>query len=236
MDLSLGTGLAHPAVAPRLPAGQAAPVKEDTLHTFDSVRVLPLCATLLAVAAWSAPAGAANQGRAAPPPPSLVQAMKAAEATLRRIPGDDIESDFRPAWTGVADLDGDGRAEVVYFYTSTYTGGTFAQSNVIAVMTALTADDPRGKANPKSLSPVEEEDFAAIRASGYGSDDGVMQIPGAVQAIRIDGKRIIVDFTVTAGATVCEYRSDSSGHVCPPEGRYQWVLRWTPGKMTRVAK
>jgi len=31
-------------------------------------------------------------------------------------------------------------------------------------MTALTPDDPRGKENPNSLSPVDAEDYAAIRA------------------------------------------------------------------------
>lgn len=165
------------------------------------------------------------------PPPSLVQALHAAEASLRLIPGDDIESDFRPAWTAVADLDGDGRSEVVYFYTSTYTGGSFAQSNVVAVMTALTANDPRGQENPKSLSRVEAEDFAAIRESGYGDDAGI-QIPGAVRSIRIEGNRVIVAFTVTAGATVCEIPRDFQ-HVCPPEGAYEWTLHWTPGKLTR---
>jgi len=169
--------------------------------------------------------------QAAPTPPSLVQALKAAEATLQLIPGSDIELDYRPAWTGVADLDGDGRSEIIYFYTSTYTGGVAAQRNVVAVMTALMHDDPRGKENPKSLSPVDAEDYAAIRASGYADDAG-LQIPGAVQSIRIDGSRIIVDFIVTAGATVCEIPRDFR-HVCPPEGKYQWVLHWAPGKLTR---
>ncbi|MGE6332785.1 hypothetical protein [Stenotrophomonas sp. NPDC077659] len=184
----------------------------------------------LVVAALALPLKAAP----APPPPtppSLVQALKAAEASLQRIPGDDIESDFRPAWTGVADLDGDGRSEIVYFYTSNYSGGSFAQSNVIAVMTALTPDDPRGKENPKSLARMEAEDYAAIRESGYANDAG-LQIPGAVQSIRIEGKRIIVSFIVTAGATVCEIPRDFR-HVCPPEGAYEWTLHWTPGKLTR---
>ncbi len=167
-------------------------------------------------------------------PPSLVQAYRAAEANLRLIPGDDIESDFRPVWTAVADLDGDGRAEVVYFYTSDYSGGSFAQSNVVAVMTALTANDPRGRENPNSLSPVEAEDYAAIRRYGY-ADDAAEQIPGAIRAIRIQGDRIVVDFTVSAGATVCEWKSPNR-HVCPPDGNYTWTLRWTPGKLTHIRK
>jgi len=36
-------------------------------------------------------------------------------------------------------------------------------------MTALTPDDPRGKENPNSLSPVDAEDYAAIRGSGYAN-------------------------------------------------------------------
>ncbi|AUI07865.1 MULTISPECIES: hypothetical protein [Stenotrophomonas] len=192
---------------------------------------LPLAA--LALSSLTAVAAPAASKRVVAPP-SLVQAYRAAEASLRRIPGDDIESDFRPVWTGVADLDGDGRSEVVYFYTSTYTGGSFAQSNVVAVMTALTANDPRGQENPKSLSRVDAEDFAAIRESGYGDDAGI-QIPGAVQSIRIDGNRIIVAFTVTAGATVCEIPHDFR-HVCPPDGNYTWTLRWTPGTLARIRK
>ena len=192
----------------------------------------------LVLAALALPSLTATAAPAAPkrgvPPPSLVQAYHAAEANLRLIPGDDIESDFRPVWTAVADLDGDGRAEVVYFYTSTYTGGSFAQRNVVAVMTALTANDPRGQENPNSLSPVEAEDYAAIRRYGYG-DDAAEQIPGAIRAIRIQGDRIIVDFTVSAGASVCEWKSPNR-HVCPPDGNYTWMLRWTPGKLTRIKK
>lgn len=166
-----------------------------------------------------------------PHPPSLVQALHAAEASLRRIPGDDIEHDFRPAWTAVADLDGDGRSEIIYLYTSTYTGGSFAQSNVVAVMTALKKDDPRGKENPKSLARNEAEDSAAIRASGYGDDAGE-QIPGAVRSIRIEGNRIIVAFHVTAGARTCDVKDFK--HICPADGDHVWTLAWTPGKLTRI--
>ncbi|QDL28296.1 hypothetical protein [Stenotrophomonas maltophilia] len=205
------------------------------MHGPAMFRFTSICMPLAALALSSLTAVAAQAAsKRVVPPPSLVQAYRAAEASLRRIPGDDIESDFRPVWTGVADLDGDGRSEVVYFYTSTYTGGSFAQSNVVAVMTALTADDPRGKENPKSLSRVDAEDFAAIRESGYGDDAGI-QIPGAVQSIRIDGNRIIVAFTVTAGATVCEIPRDFR-HVCPPDGNYTWTLRWTPGTLARIRK
>ncbi|HGM7321048.1 TPA: hypothetical protein ACKQCD_002182 [Stenotrophomonas maltophilia] len=195
---------------------------------------LMLAALALALALSCMPAMAASPAAKRPSPPSLVQAFHAAEANLRLIPGDDIESDFRPVWSAVADLDGDGRAEVVYFYTSDYTGGSFAQRNVVAVMTVLTANDPRGQENPNSLSPVEAEDYAAIRRYGYG-DDAAEQIPGAIRAIRIQGDRIIVDFTVSAGATVCEWKSPNR-HVCPPDGNYTWTLRWTPGKLTRIKK
>lgn len=205
------------------------------MHGPATFRSTSICLVLAALALSSLMATAAPAAsKRVAPPPSLVQAYHAAEANLRLIPGDDIESDFRPVWTAVADLDGDGRAEVVYFYTSTYTGGSFAQRNVVAVMTALTANDPRGQENPNSLSPVEAEDYAAIRQYGYG-DDAVEQIPGAIRAIRIQGDRIIVDFTVSAGATVCQWKSPNR-HVCPPDGNYTWTLRWTPGKLTRIKK
>ncbi len=205
------------------------------MHGPATFRSTSICLVLAALALSSLTATAAPAAsKRVVPPPSLVQAYLAAEANLRLIPGDDIESDFRPVWTAVTDLDGDGRAEVVYFYTSTYTGGSFAQRNVVAVMTALTANDPRGQENPNSLSPVEAEDYAAIRRYGY-ADDAAEQIPGAIRAIRIQGDRIIVDFTVSAGATVCEWKSPNR-HVCPPDGNYTWTLRWTPGKLTRIKK
>jgi len=208
---------------------------EDDMHGPATFRSTSICLVLAALALSSLTATAAPAAsKRVVPPPSLVQAYLAAEANLRLIPGDDIESDFRPVWTAVTDLDGDGRAEVVYFYTSTYTGGSFAQRNVVAVMTALTANDPRGQENPNSLSPVEAEDYAAIRRYGY-ADDAAEQIPGAIRAIRIQGDRIIVDFTVSAGATVCEWKSPNR-HVCPPDGNYTWTLRWTPGKLTRIKK
>ena len=177
------------------------------------------------------PALAMAKERKATAQPSLVQALHAAEASLRRIPGDDIERDFRPAWTGVADLDGDGQAEIVYFYTSTYTGGAFAQHNRVVVMTALSADDPRGRATPNSLSTVDAEDAAAVRVSGYADDSG-LQIPGAVQSINIEGSRIRVAFSVTSGASVCE--AVKFKHICPPDGDQQWVLQWTPGTLKRT--
>lgn len=205
------------------------------MHGPAMFRSTSICLALAALALSSLTAMAGQPAaKRTVAPPSLVQAYRAAEANLRLIPGDDIESDFRPVWTGVADLDGDGRSEVVYFYTSTYTGGSFAQRNVVAVMTALAENDPRGQENPKSLSPVEAEDYAAIRRYGYG-EDAAEQIPGAIRAIRIQGDRIIVDFTVTAGATVCEWKSPNR-HVCPPDGNYTWTLRWTPGKLARIKK
>ncbi|PJL11614.1 hypothetical protein [Stenotrophomonas lactitubi] len=188
--------------------------------------LLPAAITLCALVGADPVFAASNAS-----PPSLIQAFNAAEASLRRIPGDDIERDFRPVWTAVADLDADGRAEVIYLYTSTFSGGSFAQSNVVAVMTALAADDPRGKENPKSLSAVDAEDLAAIRASGYGNDAG-KQIPGAVHSIRVEGDRIIVAFKIVAGAHTCDFVDYK--HVCPPDGDYIWTLRWTPGKLTRA--
>lgn len=164
-------------------------------------------------------------------PPSLVQAYDAAQASLRWIPGDDIQHSFHPVWTAVADLDGDGRSEVIYLYSATYTGGSFPQSNAVMVMTALKENDPRGQVNPKSLARTDAEIFAAIRQSGYADDAGE-QIPGAVRSIRIEGSHIVVAFNVVAGARTCEVVGFK--HICPPDGDYVWRLRWSPGALTRV--
>ncbi|MGG2099424.1 hypothetical protein [Stenotrophomonas sp. NRRL B-14846] len=205
------------------------------MHGPATFRSTSICLVLAALALSSLPAMAGQPAvKRMVPPPSLVQAYRAAEASLRRIPGDDIESDFRPVWTGVADLDGDGRAEVVYFLHVHLHRWQLRAKQCRGGDDGADGERSARQENPKSLSPVEAEDYAAIRRYGYG-DDAAEQIPGAIRAIRIQGDRIIVDFTVTAGATVCEWMSPNR-HVCPPEGHYTWTLRWTPGKLARIKK
>ncbi len=101
------------------------------MHGPATFRFSSICLVLAALALSCMPTMAASPAAKRPSPPSLVQAFHAAEANLRLIPGGDIESGFRPVWTAVADLDGDGRAEVVCFYTSDYSGGSFAQATLL---------------------------------------------------------------------------------------------------------
>lgn len=161
---------------------------------------------------------------------SYDKARRTAEASLRLHPGTDARYDYRALWAGSADLDGDGRVEVVYLYTATEAAAGSAQLNELVVMTPLRDGDPRGQAAIPGKSVYDDETYALIRSSGY-ADDSTVHIPGDVESIRMDGDRIAVSFTSEKGSRLCERGRGKP--LCPPDGRQEWVYRWTPGTLTR---
>lgn len=161
-------------------------------------------------------------------PMSYDKARRTAEASLRLHPGTDSQYDYRPLWAGNADLDGDGRPEIIYLYTATQTGSAM-QLNELVVMTPLAEGDARGQATSPGKSAYDDETYALIRASGY-ADDASVHIPGEMETITMEGDRIRVTFNSTGSSKLCV-----RGKVaCPPEGRHAWVYRWTQGKLTRA--
>ena len=161
-------------------------------------------------------------------PMSYDKARRTAEASLRLHPGTDSQYDYRPLWAGNADLDGDGRPEIIYLYTATQTGSVM-QLNELVVMTPLAEGDARGQATSPGKSAYDDETYALIRASGY-ADDASVHIPGEMETITMDGDRIRVTFNSTRSSKLCV-----RGKVaCPPEGQHAWVYRWSPGKLTRA--
>ncbi|MDR6692916.1 hypothetical protein [Stenotrophomonas sp. 1337] len=161
-------------------------------------------------------------------PMSYDKARRTAEASLRLHPGTDSQYDYRPLWAGNADLDGDGRPEIIYLYTATQTGSAM-QLNELVVMTPLAEGDARGQAMSPGKSAYDDETYALIRASGY-ADDASVHIPGEMETITMDGDRIRVTFNSTRSSKLCV-----RGKVaCPPEGQHAWVYRWSPGKLTRA--
>ncbi|MEN4953861.1 hypothetical protein [Stenotrophomonas indicatrix] len=161
-------------------------------------------------------------------PMSYDKARRTAEASLRLHPGTDSQYDYRPLWAGNADLDGDGRPEIIYLYTATQTGSAM-QLNELVVMTPLAEGDARGQATSPGKSAYDDETYALIRASGY-ADDASVHIPGEMETITMDGDRIRVTFNRTRSSKLCV-----RGKVaCPPEGQHAWVYRWSPGKLTRA--
>ena len=161
-------------------------------------------------------------------PMSYDKARRTAEASLRLHPGTDSQYDYRPLWAGNADLDGDGRPEIIYLYTATQTGSAM-QLNELVVMTPLAEGDARGQATSPGKSAYDDETYALIRASGY-ADDASVHIPGEMETITMEGDRIRVTFNSTRSSKLCV-----RGKVaCPPEGRHAWVYRWTQGKLTRA--
>lgn len=161
-------------------------------------------------------------------PMSYDKARRTAEASLRLHPGTDSQYDYRPLWAGNADLDGDGRPEIIYLYTATQTGSAM-QLNELVVMTPLAEGDARGQATSPGKSAYDDETYALIRASGY-ADDASVHIPGEMETITMDRDRIRVTFNSTRSSKMCV-----RGKVaCPPEGQHAWVYRWSPGKLTRA--
>jgi hypothetical protein len=161
-------------------------------------------------------------------PMSYDKARRTAEASLRLHPGTDSQYDYRPLWAGNADLDGDGRPEIVYLYTATQNGSAM-QLNELVVMTPLAEGDARGQVTSPGKSAYDDETYALIRASGY-ADDASVHIPGEMETITMDGDRIRVTFNSTRSSKLCV-----RGKVaCPPEGQHAWVYRWSPGKLTRA--
>lgn len=167
--------------------------------------------------------------------PSDAEARTAIRAELRRIPGGDIEHDFRPLQVHVADLDGDGIAEIIHVYSSTYTGGTFEQSNELVVMTALSEDDRRGQVAHPGANAIDDSDMAVIRAAGYATDAGE-HVPGRLDALQVVGGTIIVRFTAAAGSTFCfeEDRARAKLEDCPTPGPHVWRFAWRPGQLQRI--
>lgn len=194
------------------------------LRALVAAMVLTVATPLLAQDATPADAKAEAPNE----PMSYDKARRTAEASLRLHPGTDSQYDYRPLWAGNADLDGDGRPEIIYLYTATQTGSAM-QLNELVVMTPLAEGDARGQATSPGKSAYDDETYALIRASGY-ADDAVVHIPGEMETITMDGDRIRVTFNSTRSSKLCV-----RGKVaCPPEGQHAWVYRWSPGKLTRA--
>ncbi|WP_340569421.1 hypothetical protein [Stenotrophomonas sp. G106K1] len=198
------------------------------LRALVAAMALTVAAPLLAQDAPAADAKDEAQSEPKNEPMSYDKARRAAEASLRLHPGTDSQYDYRPLWAGNADLDGDGRPEIIYLYTATQTGSAM-QLNELVVMTPLAEGDARGQAASPGKSAYDDETYALIRASGY-ADDAAVHIPGEMETITMDGDRIRVTFNSTRNLKLCV-----RGKVaCPPEGQHAWVYRWTPGKLTRA--
>lgn len=167
--------------------------------------------------------------------PTDSEARTAIRAVLQLIPGDDIQHDYRPLQVRVADLDGDGVAEIIHVYSSTYTGGTIEQSNELVVMTALSEGDRRGQLAHPGANAIDDSDMAAIRAAGYASD-AEEHVPGRLDALQVVDGKIIVRFTAAAGSTFCfeKDRARAKLEGCPTPGPHVWRFDWSPGRLQRI--
>lgn len=193
------------------------------------MQALAVMMALVATPLWAAePPKEEPAGDAKPEAITYDKARRTAEASLRLLPGTNSQFDYRPLWAGNADLDGDGRPEILYLYTATQTGPA-QQLNELVVMTALAEGDPRGQSPSPGKTAYDDETYAMIRAAGYANDASV-HIPGELETVTMDGDRISVTFNSARASKLC-VRGKSA---CPPEGKHTWVYRWTPGKLERA--
>lgn len=170
---------------------------------------------------------------------TIPEARYAAAASIRLIPGDDIEFDHHAHKLTTPDLDGDRVPEIVYLLTATNTGSSFDATNDLVVMTLLNKGDKRGLNPYPGLSEVGDADYAEIRKSGYANDASV-HIPGEVERLytRSD-HRIEVWFLSKEDSPICKRSVETSAgrkvtKHCPPPGWHHWVYAWMPGKLKRV--
>ena len=170
---------------------------------------------------------------------TIPEARYAAAASIRLIPGDDIESDHHAHILRIADLDDDGVREIVYLLTAFNTGSTFDATNDLVVMTRLKKGDKRGLSPYPGSSRVTDADYAEIRKSGY-ADDASVHIPGEVERLYTRGdNRVEVWFLSKEDSPICKRSVETSAgrkatKHCPPPGWHHWVYTWTPGKLKRV--
>jgi hypothetical protein len=166
------------------------------------------------------------------------RAENAALASTALMPGDDIVNDYRVHDVRVADLDGDGVAEILFRRTARCVGANFDCPNELVVLTALGPEDSRAVPQRPGLSPYWDAFLAAVRDSGY-ADDASTQIPGEVERIEVSAARVRVVFHVHENSPICRRRtSTNNGYVatthCPAPGRHAWTYTWTPGAFRRV--
>lgn len=173
---------------------------------------------------------------AAANPPSAAEARRAVDAMLRLIPADDIQHDYRPLQIRVADLDGDGTAEIIYVYTATSTGSTSEQANELVVMTALREGDRRGWPSWPGSNAIIDSDHAAVRGAGH-ADDVSVHVPGRLEDLQVEGQRIRLRFTAEAGTPLCHERERVLAGLepCPTPGAQVWWFEWRPGRLQRVS-
>ena len=190
------------------------------------------CAVMLMMLAATAVAQTAPAEGAAPAAEGISydKARRTAEASLRLHPATDSTYDYRPLWAGNADLDGDGRREIVYVYTAAQTGAA-QQLNELVVMTALADNDPRAQAPAPGKSVYDDETYALIRASGY-ADDASVHVPGEVESVTFDAGRIVVAFSSARPTRLCG--AGKGRTACPSDGRHTWTYAWTAGKLARA--
>ena len=165
------------------------------------------------------------------------QAAYAAAASIRLIPGSDIEFGHHAHILALAEFDKKQGPQIVYLLTAFNTGSTFDATNELMVMTRLEEGDKRGISSYPGTSEVTDQDYAEIRRSGYADDVGV-HIPGEVSDLQIRGDNIVVRFHSKEDSPICKRFSETSegskATHCPLPGWHTWIYAWTPGKLERV--
>ncbi|MET1024581.1 MAG: hypothetical protein ABWX87_09765 [Pseudoxanthomonas sp.] len=168
-------------------------------------------------------------------------AVRAANLWSRiEYPGDAHEGYNRPEFVNAADLDGDGRDEVIYLQRITCDGGgSHDCTNEVSVLRTPIRPDSWVLTSPDPFITMFGDSRQSIVESGY-DHDAYLQIPGDIEKLAIVGHTIRVTFIATLKSHACNRPFRVAGGpmsrepACPQPGRYVWILQWKPGELKRL--
>jgi hypothetical protein len=155
-------------------------------------------------------------------------------------PGDAHEAYQRAQHVHAADLDGDGREEVIYLRRVTcYGGGSSAgcANEVTVLRTPIAGSSWLHKTSEANIS-IFDDPKASVIASGY-ERDAMLQIPGDITRLTILDGAIQVTFVASLKSDTCVRDHSRFSAVppqpdtCPAPGRHVWRLHWKPGELSR---
>lgn len=159
---------------------------------------------------------------------------QAVKAQMAMFYSDDIVQERFSSRAQAADLDGDGKEEILFLATARCVGANFDCPNELVV---LVAGPPAPIVSALSPDELALRDAAARTGYRFGHNE---QVPGEVERIRVLNRQVEVSFLVKEDSPICK-RLYTTGNGeqketihCPDPGRYRWSYRWTGGKLVKA--
>lgn len=167
-------------------------------------------------------------------------AVRAANLWTRiQYPGDAHES-YEPArYVQIADLDQNGKDEVIYLHRIPCDGGgSFDCTNSVTVLKTPISRDAEVLRSKGPFVSMFDDPKQSVIDLGY-EYDASLHVPGEIKKLVIVGHTIRVTFMATLESHAClrglrKRHPEWSQSDCPPPGRYVWTLQWKPGELKRL--